>query len=132
MTPTGKDSTQEFEDINHSKTATKLLDKYAIGDYAVRGLCSPLLFLKRFKVPIGENLARVKTIFSSDCTLVDIDSKIGLLSQGGEPPTKKAKSAVTAQDLPQGPDNLFLQILKVLGPVLVIIAAIYLSQVFQK
>ena len=32
----GRDSTQDFIDINHSKTATKLLDKFAIGDYAVR------------------------------------------------------------------------------------------------
>ena len=54
------------------------------------------------------------------------------LLQGGAPPSKKSDSAVTAQDLPSRADNLFIQMLKVLGPVLVIIAGIYLSQVFQK
>ena len=32
----GKDASQDFEDINHSATAHKLLDKYAIGDFEVR------------------------------------------------------------------------------------------------
>lgn len=29
----GKDATQEFDDIGHSKTAKQLLDKYLIGNY---------------------------------------------------------------------------------------------------
>lgn len=34
--PPGKDASQDFEDINHSATAHKLLDKYAIGSFEVR------------------------------------------------------------------------------------------------
>ncbi|GLC45486.1 hypothetical protein PLESTM_001740900 [Pleodorina starrii] len=33
LTSTGKDATQDFEEIGHSNSAKKLLDKYLIGDY---------------------------------------------------------------------------------------------------
>lgn len=34
---TGKDSTQDFEEIGHSNSAREILEKYIIGKYAVRG-----------------------------------------------------------------------------------------------
>lgn len=34
---TGKDSTEDFEEIGHSKAAQEMLDKYLIGTYEVPG-----------------------------------------------------------------------------------------------
>lgn len=34
--PTGKDATEDYEEIGHSSTATEMLDKYLVGKFAVR------------------------------------------------------------------------------------------------
>lgn len=36
----GKDATEDFDEIGHSKSARELLANYKIGAYAVRSLCS--------------------------------------------------------------------------------------------
>jgi cytochrome b involved in lipid metabolism len=40
---TGKDATEDFEEIGHSNSAKELLEKYVIGKYEVRG-CTRDLF----------------------------------------------------------------------------------------
>lgn len=35
IVPAGKDATQDFEEIGHSKSARDMLEKYLIGTYAV-------------------------------------------------------------------------------------------------
>jgi hypothetical protein len=35
IVPSGKDATQDFEEIGHSKSARDMLEKYLIGTYAV-------------------------------------------------------------------------------------------------
>ena len=34
--PAGKDATEDFEEIGHSNAAKEMLDKYLVGDFAVR------------------------------------------------------------------------------------------------
>lgn len=42
---TGKDATEDFEEIGHSSTAKEMLDKYLIGNFAVSNLYYYKLFL---------------------------------------------------------------------------------------
>lgn len=38
--PAGRDATQDFEEIGHSNSAKRLLEKYIIGKYEVRVRCA--------------------------------------------------------------------------------------------
>lgn len=104
----GRDATDDFEDVGHSTSAREWLQKYYIGEYAVR---SPYVaarapaWLLCFDYQDSEPL-----------------SDRGLSWQGGDPSAEK-KAAKNGQA--GAPDGGLAKTFKALLPILIILLAVY-------
>ena len=111
MATAGKDATQDFEEIGHSNSAKKLLEKYLIGKYEV-GCCTSRV----------NWLANAHTILTVSLTFRAVHA----LQGGDSAPEKPAKAAATATASSSSPSSS-TRMFHVLLPVVLLAMAIGLN-----
>ena len=130
----GKDATEDFDEIGHSKSARELLSNYKIGTFAV----SPdveLFTTGNLEIPANTSDEIVQTMslpwwMQSRAVVCLLIHFINSLLQGGKPAAGKPSrgSAIKIQQQPGS--SLLVTVLKVILP-FVVIAAIFLPKLLK-
>ena len=129
----GKDATEDFEEIGHSRAAKEMLSKYYKGEYAVsarlvRAGAVDWDGAKNTMVPTDDDLH----ITSKQAHRNNIeDMRLAAYLQGGAP-SKAAKVKPAAASVAPGGGSTLASLVKALLPILVLLAALYYVQLQQQ
>ena len=120
----GKDATEDYEEIGHSSTATEMLGKYLIGNFAVRNQYYEYLHESIHRVAAKIATKRYTVPFSGNFLIL---SHFYFYLQGGAAVTKQKRTLASSS---QSDSSAGAALFKALLPILFVImgVALYLQQ----